>query len=788
MSTLYKKEEYHAVVLGALLHDIGKFVQRAQENPREQNHCQWGYEWYTNNLAEKLVGIFSKSKDIIASAINSHHPHTSYISLADALSAGMDRTDIPIEEEEGEPSNTRLISIFSKIHLTSTRGNDKFYKLGVLGSDELEEAFPVDGSKCEKDEYGKLYKKFKEELKNLNFCSTEDAINRIYFLLWKFTWCVPSAVYKTEPDISLFDHLKTTAAIAGCLYRYEKEFAVKPTRDTETFWLVGGDVSGIQNYIMSVLTQQGKVARRLRARSFIIQIISEVYSHLILHRFGLPFCNMLSSAGGNFYILVPALKDTEERLQRIEKEVNEWLYTRFRGELYLPISYVRFSGKELIGHGSNKGFGDILNRLKEESLKKKYNAYHTVIIENGGWRSEKMLMDEVVEGDEAICEGCHKHHVEDVEERLCTLCMADIRIGRRLPKSTYIAFYRNKNLGDANAIVAGDDRYYFELLTQKREDKDAYLLLALNDTEAGYGFKYMANHIPSVEDTGCDLEIHGHEDRNTPALFDCIAELSEGDRLIGYLKADVDNMGKIFREGIKDFSISRFCALSRMVELFFSGYIQKQLASHYRDLYTVFSGGDDFFIIGPWNRVIDFARRMRKEFKRFTGENTDFCFSAGVYLAKPHEPVSFCAESSELYLKKAKIDKDSITIFDKPVKWHELDIIIDDAQRLIHWYHAGVLSRGLMYKFREYGLMAEKSGILEDSDNIDTKHLKFVPLLAYDINRNLTKDNQQDVYNWAKELMVDTSLEAHERLKYLRLTMDYVLTYTRRKERDGEKV
>jgi len=34
--------EREAIILGALLHDIGKFVQRAQEKPNLQDHPHWG--------------------------------------------------------------------------------------------------------------------------------------------------------------------------------------------------------------------------------------------------------------------------------------------------------------------------------------------------------------------------------------------------------------------------------------------------------------------------------------------------------------------------------------------------------------------------------------------------------------------------------------------------------------------------------------------------------------------------------------------------------------------------
>jgi CRISPR-associated protein Csm1 len=51
----FDEKEYHAVILGAILHDIGKFVQRAQQNPTSQDHSHWGEEWFQNNLAEKLT-------------------------------------------------------------------------------------------------------------------------------------------------------------------------------------------------------------------------------------------------------------------------------------------------------------------------------------------------------------------------------------------------------------------------------------------------------------------------------------------------------------------------------------------------------------------------------------------------------------------------------------------------------------------------------------------------------------------------------------------------------------
>jgi len=62
-------------------------------------------------------------------------------------------------------------------------------------------------------------------------------------VLEKYTWCIPSAIYHTLPDISLFDHSVSTAAIASALYSYHKkkntlnESAIK-NRTEKNFFLL----------------------------------------------------------------------------------------------------------------------------------------------------------------------------------------------------------------------------------------------------------------------------------------------------------------------------------------------------------------------------------------------------------------------------------------------------------------------------------------------------------------------------------------------------------------------
>jgi len=210
-----------AVIFGALFHDIGKFVQRAQINPRSNNHSFWGAGWFDSTLQEKFLTIKGFDTNIVRSAISNHHNHEKYISLSDAISAGMDRIKLD-EEETRDPFSERLISIFSRIAISRFEKKNMFHKMHQLDGNNLEETFPFAEKNCSYKEYSTLLDNFNNEIEKFDFAGmkSDSIINFFMLLLWKYTWCIPSAAYKHEPDISLFDHLKTTAAIATCLYDY----------------------------------------------------------------------------------------------------------------------------------------------------------------------------------------------------------------------------------------------------------------------------------------------------------------------------------------------------------------------------------------------------------------------------------------------------------------------------------------------------------------------------------------------------------------------------------------
>ena len=82
---------------------------------------------------------------------------------------------------------------------------------------------------------------------------------------------------RTIPDISLYDHLRTTAAIAACIgHELTTETEVdrgaqstRPIQKNQTTTicaLIKGDISGIQNFLYHI--QSDGASNQLRGRSF----------------------------------------------------------------------------------------------------------------------------------------------------------------------------------------------------------------------------------------------------------------------------------------------------------------------------------------------------------------------------------------------------------------------------------------------------------------------------------------------------------------------------------------
>ncbi|MDR1170540.1 MAG: type III-A CRISPR-associated protein Cas10/Csm1, partial [Prevotellaceae bacterium] len=360
--------------LAALLHDIGKFYQRASNGLSEQNNnlsgisknlsdmiCPlnqsgyYGYQhtvWTTEFLCKHeatfkrvlgVTNIYEQNDEYSLVRLSAYHHRpdselTALISMADWWSAGIDR-QIPKDEDKEQADaiswgNDRyrkipLYSIFNSID----NGNTKVaFPLTPL--DVTDKGFPKE-IKDEKDgenqaAYKKLWDAFEAEFNNLPQDSFNGFAESLLYLLKKYTWCIPSSTVDMA-NVSLFEHLKTTAAFANCLYLYKEENRNGFSFDSTTkrlklennvcpVLLLGGDLSGIQKFIYNIASRKAAVS--LKGRSFYLQLlIDSVIQRIITHAdINVNVGNTVYSSGGKFYMLLPNTGKVKRAIAELKSE------------------------------------------------------------------------------------------------------------------------------------------------------------------------------------------------------------------------------------------------------------------------------------------------------------------------------------------------------------------------------------------------------------------------------------------------------------------------------------
>jgi CRISPR-associated protein Csm1 len=226
--------------------------------------------------------------------------------------------------------------------------------------------------------------------------------------------------------------------------------------------------------------------------------------------------------------------------------------------------------------------------------------------------------------------------------------------------------------------------------------------------------------------------------------FAWIADKSDGDSKLAALKLDVDNLGGLFRERTE----ADYKQLSEALKDFFEGKLLaliKELGMQ-QNIYVVFSGGDDCFLIGSWNKIFELAIALRSKFADFQGKlketipslpKEEITFSAGIVVFQPHFPMLQLAEEAESALSASKQaeGKNSVTVFGKTLSWKEFE----NAQQLSDTFKHLINDKEERNK--------ESKSLLQIFRLIEPqkKEMPKVWRLKYYLSRNVKKDNQETV-------------------------------------------
>lgn len=767
-------ETVYKIALGALLHDIGKFAQRSElENdhteitqnydkfcpPNKQGKHGYLHAAHTAYFSEHFIpdGLIDKSELYTAAR---HHKNSAgdIYQEADCLSSGIEGYG-----DESDPENfkeVRLHSVFDMVELhyairdKEGRLNCSWKHQLVSGSEhDHSELYPVISEDSAfiggKHTYKRLWSSFEAEIKEINSIKSAAAyFKELYWLLEKYTCCIPNDT-NAYPDISLFDHSKTTSAIASALYLFKQKLQT----DSPEFVLYGGDISGIQDYIFKISQSQGVggIAKRLRGRSFYVAMLSEVLSRYIIGKIGLTQANINFCGGGNFELLLPNTNTATSLLSDFEKEVNSWLLGQFHGELGFVGASVKMSKDELRSNYAKKK--DVLNEALAVAKQQKFSTH----VNRGNFWREK-----AGEGKKTVCRSCNLNLLFD-EEPICSSCEMDRKIGELLPRAWYISFSQEALSEDSMSFGP----FGHVTLLQENIDKTVIrssesAIYALKEEATKIKALYrLAKTVPKAKsiielDTEDDDEGSKAVHIGQPLSFSTLADMATGDKRIGILKMDVDHLGFIFSTGLDSQpdalrqsdmrSISRLSTLSRQISVFFTMHLDKICEKifqkwqsdpdnqwiHRHDVsnifYLIFSGGDDLVIVGPWDMIVELAVAIRKEFKNFTCYNPNITLSAGIYICKPKFPISHAVAKAEEALKQSKnMGRNRITVMGETFVWSHEDAQSRINQEQLKKYYAG---------FTRNELGEEKVSMTGQSKVQPVPSLTFDKLTAFAVQLN----------------------------------------------------
>jgi CRISPR-associated protein Csm1 len=802
-----QKREYQTTHLSALLHDIGTFYLLSEGKRPEETEALKN-DSFQNHFLKSLSILLSKeeSETVLSYICKQRQTDTSdFVSIARQLSLGFDN-DESLNNKECDPCSERLLSVFQQISLGNHSPSNAFTHRLAQFSTERDDIFPHENQKSESsiNRYKSLWDKFENEIDGLPTNKLSTYITALYYLLLKYTWCVPSAIGAKGQDISLFDHLKTTAAIAGCL-------AVKKMSnetDNEEFLILGGDVSGIQSFIYKITNVQGAggISKRLRGRSFYLVMLQEVIVQYLLRSFSIEIPHILYSGGGRFNLLLPNTKDTRENIKKLSSQINKWLLDKFDGELGLVFASKRAGTNDL------KDYSGLLNDIDDKlavAKKEKYKEF----FENGYFWLERAVSNE----DIRICRSCNTKSVPKGENNeICSLCEEHKKIGSNLPqnKLSYIAFLSQPNdivqgtrilFNEFGCIYLLSNKQYLETYKELPETLNIY---KINETSGI--FKLIGNTVPVATETFSIGEDSDDEDKTVKEKnvlsFEIMANASIGDKRLGVLKMDIDHLGLLFSVGTEvdcsgKKSMSRLATLSRSIDLFFAGYLDvicKKAFLQWKEdsdnswphkekvtqiFYTVYSGGDDLMITGPWSEIPNLAREIRREFKEYTCGNKDIDISAGIFLCKPKYPVSLAAKAASEELEKSKNGKTDqlegrkcITLFGDTVKWQNNDRVnLDELFEFGEYLYRNIMNEDSRLRLPRgfvHGLLRIHKQYTEG------QNLNFIPAVLYQLTRNIKDKAIRDELK--RQLITCANKEVF--FKHIRIPASYTLLKSRKGE------
>lgn len=500
------------------------------------------------------------------------------------------------------------------------------------------------------------------ELELARFRPTNESAqqNTFFYLFQKYGWRIGSPDGGDLQDVAFCDAARVKYALENS--------------DGSGYLLVKGDLSGIQEYIYGDLKPKvtgagGDLSKRLRGRSVIVSLLSDFLANAILSELDLPTWHLLFAGGGHFNLLLPKAKEGDLTVlaQKIDSEMRRW----FGDRLSLILAWI--DADRTLENQAGKFFKDV-NLKKDAAKLRQHHRYledhffpptnpKTVLIDD---KAEENVGKEFPK-QKILAEVVSKMGI-DFEKKALQIVEFELHHFHHqllvvLGKEKQEAWENAKGLASEQAKSA-----HFSMINDANFLPDAADWDFAEYKNTSFGFRFLGKNVPLKDD-------------DIPKTFEelCYPDDPEGLMTeaqkkrsflrLGSVRLDVDNLGYIFSHGLgENATLGQLICLSREMQYFFTARFD-QLAKD-KDIYVIYSGGDDAFAVGRWDNLIDFTKELQESFKEFVFKKLNF--SAGIFLGDPRYPVGkFYRDAGFLLDEKAKKGKNQVDVFDQTLGWNE---------------------------------------------------------------------------------------------------------------------
>jgi len=506
-----------------------------------------------------------------------------------------------------------------------------------------------------------IYKKEEKDLKKF--------VYDLDLIFAQFTTLIPSDSFqwKTQ-DLSLYDHTKIVVTISSVLYKkfisWEKtnlSFSTEKIQEKEIS-LIAWDFPSIQKYIFDSIKKQKWISKRLRSKSFIVQILNEAIIEFLLEKIWYTRANVLINAWWKFVIICDKIDEKEVTI--LKENINYFLLTKYSWNIKFSLISKNYKIWEVFANNTYKDkdwkyknfslekvkstFVELFESLSQDkfSLYTQNNLRNIFENKNISWK--------------IMCKYCWQNYLEkkdcdeNDDENICKICENEKYIWENLVKNKDIFVNyidKNKNFDFSIDFEKGSFKVLFNNWDYKKLEKSIWIWKSIN------------LYVPKNEDWDTkDFETIIKDDKNSNWWIDYIC----------MLKWDIDAMSLIFKhwfdfwERLKKevfdeklvwntmYSVNRLTQFSRFLELFFGTYLDKKIEERFKNVYTVFSWWDDFVFIVPFLQRQDFINFLYEEFYNFIWKNEKIHFSIWLGIFKDKTPFKTMNDETEELLKRAK--------------------------------------------------------------------------------------------------------------------------------------